>query len=94
MIDYNRNHFFVLYEMLNEILDETILIKDTMYKLRAKLSHKLFIIGKEYDIINNSLLTKNKHMITNRSKLIHMKKTNKALREELDSKGSIKIIFD
>ncbi len=94
MINYNRNHFFILYDMLNDILDESILIKDILQKLRNKMTHRLFRIGKEYDLINNNIMTSKRSMITNRSKIIHIKKSNKVLQEELESKGEIKIIFD
>jgi hypothetical protein len=92
MINYNRNQFFILYDLLNDILDETILIKDLLHKVKNKLNHKLFTIGKEYDLINNSILSKSP--VTNRSKIIHIKKSTKKLQEELASEGQIKIIFD
>tara|TARA_R100001086_G_scaffold66877_2_gene31166 strand:+ start:1244 stop:1528 length:285 start_codon:yes stop_codon:yes gene_type:complete len=94
MINYNRNQFFILYDLLNDILDEVIQIKDTIHKVKSKLNHKLFIIGKEYNLINNSDFKEPKTIQNNRSKIIHIRKTNKALQEELESKGIIKIIFD
>lgn len=94
MIDYNRNHFFILYDMLNDILDETLIVKDLLSRIKSKINHKLFVIGKEYDLINNNILQKQKNLQTNRSKIIHIKKSNKELQEQLESQGSIKIIFD
>lgn len=94
MINYNRNQFFILYDMLNEILDETLLIKDLVHKVKNKMNHKLFTIGREYDLVNNSDFKDQKLIQNNRSKIIQIKKNTKALREELQSKGTIKIIFD
>ena len=92
MINYNRSQFFILYDLLNDILDETILMKDLLHKVKNKLNHKLFTIGKDFDLINNSILSCNN--ITSRTKLIQIKKSTKKLQEELASEGQIKIIFD
>tara|TARA_R100000951_G_scaffold112179_1_gene112167 strand:+ start:1037 stop:1315 length:279 start_codon:yes stop_codon:yes gene_type:complete len=92
MINYNRSQFFILYDLLNDILDETILMKDLLHKVKNKLNHKLFTIGKDFDLINNSILSSNN--ITSRTKLIQIKKSTKKLQEELASEGQIKIIFD
>jgi hypothetical protein len=94
MINYNRNQFFILYDLLLDILDESILIKDCLHKIKGKMTHKLFRIGREYDLINNNMMITKKCIQTNRSKIIHIKKSNKQLQEELQSKGQIKIIFD
>ncbi len=94
MINYNRNQFFILYDLLNDMLDEILQIKDTIYKVKNKMNHKLFCIGKDYNLITNSDFKEHKTIQNNRSKIIHIKKTNKALQEELESKGIIKIIFD
>ena len=80
--------------MLNDILDETLIVKDLLSRIKSKMNHKLFVIGKEYDLINNNILQKQKNLQTNRSKIIHIKKSNKELQEQLESQGSIKIIFD
>ena len=94
MINYNRNQFFILYDILNDILDECILIRDNIQKVKSKMTHRLFKIGKDYDLLNNNILCTKKQALSNRSKIIHIKKSNKAIQEELQSKGHIKIIFE
>ena len=83
-----------MYDVLNDILDECILIRDNVQKIKAKMTHKIFRIGKDFDLVNNEIISTKKHAVSNRSKIIHIKKCNKALREEMESKGQIKIIFD
>jgi hypothetical protein len=89
----NTTHLHTLLDLLNDMLDEMIEIKNHTSKLNNKLNQQLFRLGKEYDLVNNNLLT-TRSMITNRRKLLYLKKSTNELQDTLDSQGSINIIFE
>ena len=87
------NAFYTLLDTVNEILDECIEIRKNLTKINSKINHQIYKIGRDYNLINNNLLF-TKDMITNRSKLIVLKRQEEELTKELRDKGHINIIFN
>jgi len=87
------NAFYTLLDTVNDILDECIEIRKNLTKINSKINHQIYKIGKDYNLINNNLLV-SRDMITNRSKLIVLKRQEEELKEELRDKGHINIIFN
>ncbi len=87
------NALYTLLDIVNDLLDECIEIRKNLTKINSKINHQIYKIGRDYNLINNNLLV-TKDMITNRSKLIVLKRQEEELTNELRDKGHINIIFN
>jgi protocatechuate 3,4-dioxygenase beta subunit len=81
-----------LYDLLNQLIEETISIKIITKRIQQKLQTQLYKMADEYQVVNNSIFKVNQGY--NKGNLIYLKKRNKELMEKMNEDGQVVVEWD
>jgi len=81
-----------LYDLLNQLIEETISIKIITKRIQQKLQTQLYKMADEYQVVNNSIFKVNQGY--SKGNLIYLKKRNKELMEKMNEDGQVVVEWD
>lgn len=81
-----------LYDLLNQLIEETISIKIITKRIQQKLQTQLYKMADEYQVVNNGIFKVNQGF--NKGNLIYLKKRNKELMEKMNEDGQVVVEWD
>lgn len=76
-----------LYDLLNQLIEETISIKIITQKIQSKLQSQLYKMADEFQVVNNSIFKVNNGY--DKGNLIYLKKKNRELMEKMNENGQV-----
>lgn len=81
-----------LYDLLNQLIEETISIKIITKRIQQKLQTQLYKMADEYQVVNNSIFKVNQGY--NKGNLIYLKKNHRELLEKMNEDGQVVVEWD
>jgi hypothetical protein len=81
-----------LYDLLNQLIEETISIKILTKRIQQKLQTQLYKMADEYQVVNNGIFKVNQGYC--KGNLIYLKKRNKDLLEKMNEDGQVVVEWD